>query len=73
MKEYFDSKFRSLKRELSHNTEESEKKREKLEKVVDFKYKSNKTQFEFNSKICEKIDETLESLDEGAKARPKKN
>ena len=39
---------------------------------MDFKYKSNKTQFEFNSKICEKLDETLELLDDGAKARPRK-
>lgn len=72
MKEYFDGKFRSLKRELSRDVEESEKKRERLEKPVDFKYKSNKTQFEFNSKICEKLDETLELLDDGAKARPRK-
>ena len=69
---YFDGKFRSLKRELSRDAEESKKKREKLEKAVDFKYKSNKTQFEFNSKICEKLDETLELLDDGAKARPRK-
>ena len=37
MKAYFDGKFRSLKRELSRDAEESEKKREKLEKAVDFK------------------------------------
>lgn len=72
MKSYFDGKFRSLKRELSRDAEENEKKREKLDKAVEFKYKSNKTQFEFNSKVCEKLDETLELLDDGAKARPKK-
>ena len=59
MKEYFHGKFPSLKRELSRDAEESEKKWEKFEKSVEFKYKSNQSQFEFNSKICEKIDETL--------------
>ena len=39
--DYFDTKFRSLKRELARDAEESERKKVKLEKTVEFKYKSN--------------------------------
>ncbi len=61
-----------MKRELSRDAEESEKKREKLEKAVEFKYKSNKTQFELNSKICNKLNVAIDLIEDGAKARPMK-
>ena len=72
LKDYFNAKFRSLKRELSRDAEESESKKVKLEKSVEFKYKSNQTQYEFNSGISEKIDDALKLMETGAKLRPKK-
>ncbi len=72
MKDYFDSRFRSLKHELSRDAEESKKKRENLEKAVEFKNKSNKTRFEYNSKICDKLNEAIDLKEDGAKARPTK-
>ena len=72
MKAYFDSKFQNQKRKLSLDAEGNEKKRAKLEKAVEFKCKINKTQFEINRNICEMINETLELLHDGARARPRK-
>ena len=59
LKDHFNAKFRSLKRELSRDVEESESKKVKHEKSVEFKHKSNQTQYEFNSGISEKIDDAL--------------
>ena len=61
-----------LKRELSRGAGESGSKKVKLEKSVEFKYKSNKTQYEFNSGITEKIDDAFKLMETGAKLRPKK-
>ena len=72
LKDYFNAKFRLLKRELSRDVQESESRKVKHEKSVEFKYKSNQTQYEFNSGISEKIDDALKLLETGAKLRPKK-
>ena len=72
LKDYFNAKFQSLKRELSRDAEESESKKVKHDKSVEFKYKSNQTQYEFNSGISEKIDDALKLLETGAKFRPRK-
>ncbi len=70
MKSYFDSKFKTLKRELTHESDEESKK--KVCHHRDFKFKSNKMQFEFNSGIIDKIEDTLKLIESGARTRPKK-
>ena len=72
VKTYFDKKFTGLKRELTENQlhQSKEKRLKRSVPDVDFKYKSNKKQFEFNNSIAEKIDEVMDLLENGAINRP---
>ena len=49
MQSYFDNKFKSLKRELSHESDDDSK--EKFCQHREFKFKSTKMQLEFNAGI----------------------
>ena len=68
MKSYFDSKFKSLKRDLTCESEDTPRKKPHQR---EFKYKSNKIQFEFNNSVLDKIEEVLQLIKEGARKRPK--
>ena len=70
MKTYFDKKFSTLKRQLKDEKEDTivEAKRHKK----DLKYKSNKTQFEFNQDLCDNIEVTIKLIESGASVRPLK-
>ena len=48
IKKYFDIKFKALKRELEKDVDEGIESKKPKTESVDFKYKSNKKQFEFN-------------------------
>ena len=70
MQSYFDSKFKSLKRELTHESDDDSRKI--FCQHREFKFKSNKMQFEFNSGIIDSIEEVTKLLETGAKTKPKK-
>ena len=56
MKTYFDKKFSTLKRQLKDEKEDTIVEAKRHKKDIDFKYKSNKTQFEFNQDLCDNIE-----------------
>ena len=67
MKSYLDSKFSSIKRELSDSFTK-EAKKSKILQHSSFKYKSNEKQMEFNNKIIK----ALEDVARNANLRSKK-
>lgn len=67
IKNYFDSKFSSLKKEL-----QSKKPSQKRKREHEFKHKSNKKQFEFNSKLLEDLEDLSKLAAEGSKRRSSK-
>ena len=67
---YFDVKCKSLKRDPTHESDDDSKK--KFCQHREFKFKSNKMRFEFNSGIIDRIEEVTKLLETGAKTRPKK-
>ena len=69
---YFDQKFLSLKRELSTGAAEMAHKKLKAEENREFKYKSNKMQYEFNQSICDKAERALELLEDQSRKKVKK-
>ncbi len=69
---YFDKKFLSLKRELSTDAAEIAHKKLKVEENREFKYKSNKMQYEFNQSIHDKADRALELLEDRSIKKAKK-
>ena len=57
VKTYYDKKFKSPKRELALEVKKKTKKKRKVEQEgVEFKYKSNRKQHEFNTELVEDID-----------------
>ena len=69
---YFDKKFLSLKRELSTDAAEIAHKKLKVEENREFKYKSNKMQYEFNQSICDKAERALELLEDQSRRKVKR-
>lgn len=69
---YFDKKFLSFKRELSTDAAEIAHKKLKVEENREFKYKSNKMQYEFNQSISDKADRALELLEDRSIRKVKK-
>ncbi|MEO0683800.1 MAG: hypothetical protein AAFY76_01800, partial [Cyanobacteria bacterium J06649_11] len=65
LKSYFDAKFSAL--EQGFKSGGTKRKREH-----EFKYKSNKKQFEFNEDIEEKVKNTIELIKDGSKKRSKR-
>ena len=62
MKTYFDNKFSTLKKQLKYEKDTFvEAKRHKND--IDFKYKSNKKQFEFNQDLCDNIEVTIKVIE----------
>ena len=60
IREYFDVKFRSLHKDIKIGEKRKRKESE-------FKFKSNRKQFEFNCDIKEDIEELLELVEVGSK------
>ena len=58
----FDKKFSSLKRQNAWEAEENASKKRTVEHEVEFKFKSNKTQFEFNASLVEDLGSVLNML-----------
>ena len=56
MKTYFDKNISTLKRQLKYEKEDTIVEAKRHKKDIDFKYKSNKTQFEFNQDLCDNIE-----------------
>ena len=65
LKSYFDAKFSAL--EQGFKSGSNKRKREH-----EFKYKSNKKQFEFNEDIEEKVKNTIELIKDGSRKRSKR-
>ena len=65
LKSYFDAKFSAL--EQGFKSGGTKRKREH-----EFKYKSNKKQFEFNEDIEEKVKNTIELIKDGSRKRSKR-
>ena len=72
MKTYCDNKFSTLKRQLKDEKEDTIVEAKRHKKDIDFKYKSNKTQFEFNQDLCDNIEVTIKLIESGASVRPLK-
>ena len=64
LKSYFDAKFPALKQGFKSGT--------KRKREHEFKYKSNKKQFEFNEDIEEKVNNTIELIKDGSRKRSKR-
>ena len=64
--------FLSFKRELSTDAAEIAHKKLKVEENREFKYKSNKMQYEFNQSISDKADRALELLEDRSIRKVKK-
>ena len=65
---YFDKKFESLKREISDDVTKASKRR-KTTDSVDFKYKSNKMQYNFKSELIEDLHGVVELVNSGSITR----
>ena len=68
----FRLKYLLLKRELSTDTAEMAHKKLKVEENLEFKYKSNKMQYELNQSICDKAERALELLEDQSRRKVKK-
>ena len=73
MQTYFDKKFESLKRQMRSDNEDV-RKRIKLNSrnKTEFKYKSNKTQFEFNQDFINRVQEASTTIQDKLVSRPLK-
>ena len=72
MQLFRQKKILSLKRELSTDAAEMTHKKLKVEENGEFKYKSNKMQYEFNQSICDKAERALELLENQSRRKVKK-
>ena len=76
LKGYFDKKFCSLKRDLVEDAESnshSVSKCAKLDKKVDFKFKGNKRQYDFNSDILERVKVAIDLIEKRKESKALKS
>ena len=68
-KSYFDSQLKNLKRDISTESRKLQQESAKRKRTVEFIFKGNKKQFEFNESIGEKLDIAIALCDQGSQVQ----